>query len=237
MAMAVAIDSLVLVEPPSAPLAPSKCGFSPLECANAWRDLVAGHLTIIGSSMARECAALSLTPIEGQRPSVRPRDAQILERVLLGESPKALALDLDLSQSTITTCAKRSLAMLGVRTQPSRVPLGLVALVHRAKGRGSADFECRCEQRDRNLVLSFPLICLAKCLPPAVLDVVFLHAQGNSHAAIAVQRRTSERTVANQLALAFQRLRVSGRAQLLGCLLDVGLPRSVLGVPEEQSVQ
>ncbi|HEY0463031.1 MAG TPA: hypothetical protein VGC79_02430, partial [Polyangiaceae bacterium] len=51
--------------------------------------------------------------------------------------------------------------------------------------------------------------------PPAVRDVVCMHTQGESHARIASRRRTSQRTVANQLATAFSRLGVSGRSGLL----------------------
>jgi hypothetical protein len=43
-----------------------------------------------------------------------------------------------------------------------------------------------------------------------------LEIEGKSYAEMAELRQTSKRTVANQLAAAFHRLRISGRAELLG---------------------
>ena len=64
-------------------------------------------------------------------------------------------------------------------------------------------------------IYSAPLPRLDGLLPPAVREVVQLHAEGRTHAEIAAQRSTSKRTVANQLSAAFQKLGVSGRPGLL----------------------
>jgi DNA-binding NarL/FixJ family response regulator len=57
-------------------------------------------------------------------------------------------------------------------------------------------------------------------LTPAESYVVRGVVEGRGHADIARARGCSPRTVANQLAAAFQRLKVSGRAELMGLLIE-----------------
>jgi DNA-binding CsgD family transcriptional regulator len=59
---------------------------------------------------------------------------------------------------------------------------------------------------------------LSEWLSPAEYAVTRLLIEGKSYQEMAVLRKTSKRTVANQLASAFHRLGISGRAELL-CLL------------------
>ncbi len=74
------------------------------------------------------------------------------------------------------------------------------------------------------LVLSFPLAPIA--LPPTLTEaersVVEQVVRGASNAEIAKERGRSMRTIANQLASAYRKLGVSGRAELLARCLDVG---------------
>jgi len=62
---------------------------------------------------------------------------------------------------------------------------------------------------------------LAEWLSPAEYAVTRLLIEGKSYEELARLRQTSKRTVANQLASAFHRLGISGRAELL-CLLASG---------------
>ena len=68
----------------------------------------------------------------------------------------------------------------------------------------------------RCLVLTMPRaeLELSERLPPAEVDVCGLALEGLSHEQISLRRRRSKRTVANQLASAFRRMRVSGRLEL-----------------------
>jgi DNA-binding CsgD family transcriptional regulator len=68
---------------------------------------------------------------------------------------------------------------------------------------------------------------LASLLTPAQFDVVRLRVEGKSHDEIAALRHRSRRTIANQLAESFRRLGVSGRAELIRCLITE--PRPLLG--------
>jgi len=162
----------------------------------------------------------------------RARDIQILERLLLGESAKSLAIELNLSQSTIASGLKRTLEGMGLKLLPSRLPLGLAVLVHHARGRAAVAMQRHVDSSSHRLVLSARFASLDDILSPAVLDVIFQFAQGSSHAEIAAHRRTSQRTVANQIAAAFQRLGVSGRTQLLKYLVFAPLSRPQPGLSE-----
>jgi DNA-binding NarL/FixJ family response regulator len=57
--------------------------------------------------------------------------------------------------------------------------------------------------------------CLQSRLSRAEFAVVRLLLEGKSHAEMSAERRTSMRTIANQLAAAFSKLGVSGRADLI----------------------
>jgi DNA-binding NarL/FixJ family response regulator len=69
---------------------------------------------------------------------------------------------------------------------------------------------------DQYLVLSFPAPTweLPECLTAAEREIVLAMLRGASNEAIARVRRTSIRTVANQIASIFVKLRVSSRIEL-----------------------
>jgi DNA-binding CsgD family transcriptional regulator len=78
---------------------------------------------------------------------------------------------------------------------------------------------------------------LVSRLTPAEFLVARLLIEGKSHAEIAAQRRTTLRTVANQLATAFHRLGVSGRLGLIGQLAQNQEPvLKILASPARGSV-
>ncbi len=203
-------------------MAPFYDNAEPADCREIWQDLVNGRCKIVASFATLERAYLAVARTETRRARVTGRSLEILERVLIGTSAKVVAIELGLAHSTISGSLRHSLETLGLTDPPSRVPLGLAMLVRAARDQDAGGM-----QQNRGLIchgvacdiLSAPLRSLEPLLSPAVRDVAYLHAQGNSHAQIAARRRTSERTVANQLAKAFHRLGISGRAGLLGYLI------------------
>ncbi|HEY0468663.1 MAG TPA: helix-turn-helix transcriptional regulator [Polyangiaceae bacterium] len=58
-------------------------------------------------------------------------------------------------------------------------------------------------------------------LPNAELEVIRGLVEGRSYAEIAALRGTSQRTIANQIAAAFKRLKVSGRNELIPRLFEL----------------
>jgi DNA-binding NarL/FixJ family response regulator len=187
------------------------------DCCRIFGSLVAGECSILDSFALPARAYLVLAPGSARNSGILPRDLEILHRVLLGASPKVVASDLLVSPSTVAASLKRALEAFGYHGRPSSLPLGLVMLARAANHDLSVCMQRSAIQLDDTTleVLTAPIPSLTTLLSPAVCDVVFMHAQGRSHAEIAASRRTSRRTVANQLAVAFNRLGLSGRSALL----------------------
>ena len=187
------------------------------DCLEIWLGLLSRQYVVVDHVTTSESTYVAIARSTVKSRPISPRNQRILEQLCLGDSAKVVAIDAGVSNSTVTSVLKRSLEALGLK-DTSRVPLALAMLVHAARGNARVSMDrvsgwirrgVECE------ILGATLPSLAPILPPAVRDVVCMHAQGDSHARIAVRRRTSERTVANQLATAFSRLGVSGRSGLL----------------------
>jgi DNA-binding CsgD family transcriptional regulator len=193
-----------------------QCG----ECdANGlWNSLAGGHSTIADAFYASDTSYLVVAP-GNQRTPLSTRNRVALESALGGMSHKAVAIELRVSPSTLAIVLKEGLATLGLSILPSRIPLSLVALVHAALARDGACHRLRSTDLFAHgqhfEIVSVVLPRLSHVLSPAVNAVVSMRCEGKTHAEIAAQRRTSQRTVANQISIAFQRLSVSGRSDLL----------------------
>jgi DNA-binding CsgD family transcriptional regulator len=191
--------------------------FAPTDSANLWLDLVQGRSSIADAfTTAHHCYLV--VAVAAPHAPLSQRGRRVLELALTGKSHKALAIELHLSPSTITAVLKGALASLGVGGLPSKVPLSLATLVHTTLlPDQAAQLLGASLALDGNKyeILRAQMPSLTHLLSPAVGAVVHLHAAGKTYAEIAAGRSTSPRTVANQLAAAFQRLGVSGRASLL----------------------
>jgi DNA-binding CsgD family transcriptional regulator len=155
----------------------------------------------------------------GARPErVRPSVAQLrtLERVLLGESQKSVAIDLDVSVTTIATAAMLGLSGLMRRCRVSNAPILLVTAAFAARGLATehARFEQMVDEGSWIISIPVPGAALQGRLSPAEDEVAQLSIQGESHQGIAKIRGTSTRTVANQLASVFGKIGVRGRSEL-----------------------
>ena len=190
------------------------------ESQSLWRGLEGQQLKTIASFLHEGHAHLVLSESnsDSERHGVNPKYWQIFESVMLGIGRKELCFDLNLPSSTLAIGLKQTLIGIGLNCSPARVPLVLALLAHTAAG--SSNRELRIARVDleghRYVVLSTNLHSKAWArLSSAERIVLELRAFGKSHADIAEQRKTSRRTVANQLAAATHRLGVSGRLDLL----------------------
>jgi|SRR5688572_878488 DNA-binding CsgD family transcriptional regulator len=193
----------------------------PADCGCIWRDIVEGSLSVVDSFVDGSQMFLIVEILPDVR-ALRPRSVATLERVLLADAQKVVSHDLNLSASTVASRAKRELASIGVRTVPSKIPaiLFLVARASHDGGGGSVSRGSVFEATGRRyfaLNAALPER-FGLALSPALQDVVRMRIEGRTHAEIAGLRRTSRRTIANQLATAFHRLGRSGRSGLLGAL-------------------
>lgn len=202
----------------------------PIDSVATWRDLTEGNAYIVDEFTTTEGAFLILQNRIGSARALSRRDLEILERVLLGVDQKVVGIERSLAPSTVAACLRQAYGKIGLTCKPSRVSLFMVTLVHAAKGRGRIESgrACKFEYEGttfRALRMTMPERVFARVLSPAEEAVVRMRVQGRSHAEIAARRKTSLRTVANQVAAAFQRLGISSRSDLMELLiLPDGLP-------------
>lgn len=156
------------------------------------------------------------------------RRQRILELVLCGTSECAVSIDLQLAASTVSQELKHALMTLGLDSRLSALPLPVAQLYHASASHRSLQTLAEPGLETTGsvvVVLPRPERQLG-CLAPAELRVCEMMLDGQTYAQIAARRGRSTRTIANQLASVFLKLRVSGRLELLSLLAS---QRPVLG--------
>lgn len=186
-----------------------------MDLATLWHRLCKGELFITQTwCRGGRCYATVRVPIGGTRSNAM--HLSTLERVLVGESQKSLAIDLNVSVTTIATWAMLAMSSLMTRQLVSRAPILLVAAALAARGVSAegARLEQEIEEGAWTISITVPGETLRSRLSPAEGEVTLLSIQGESHQDIAAARGTSLRTVANQLASVFTKIGVHGRSEL-----------------------
>lgn len=194
--------------------------------AYLWAELVGGSCKVEEAPFSAQTCSLVVS--RGHRVSssaavLSKRDIEILEQSLLDGARKSVAVDFDLCPSSIAEVLRRSFGFMGLSCWPSRIPFIVVMAVHARHAHASLASDSRSvpkNQQDvpQSVSISRPDSELAGYLSCAEYAVTRLLIEGKSYAEMAELRRTSRRTVANQLASVFHQLGVSGRPELL-CLL------------------
>jgi len=169
-----------------------------------WGRLASGICRVKDAFVDEQTCYLVLCEPSAGESAIRPLQLEILEKILHGSGQKLLAIDLNLSCSTITTVVRRALASLGVDCKPSRVPLALVIAAQASNDvqeRLTAGVATFAYEGREHLVVSMrrPDCDLSSLLSPAEVEVVRAQIEGHSHRNIAGLRQTSPRTIANQL--------------------------------------
>jgi DNA-binding CsgD family transcriptional regulator len=211
-----------------------------LDLAAIWRDLAQGKWFALSGFCSRTDCFLVLAR---QRAGVPDRPAppqawSMLERVLTGESQKALAIEASLANSTVATRCATGLRSIGSEHALSCAPTLLLLAAHAARGTKL------CSARARRMAAGSEERWLVRCgrpdgalqgpLSAAERAVVGLLVEGRTHAQMALIRQRSERTIANQLGSAFRKLGVSGRTALVRKLLELEQQRSPADANTEQ---
>ncbi len=201
---------------------------SSLNLSELWPALISGTARIVdsGATEAHHYIQFETTIGPAHRDAcakLTPHRIRLLERVLLGDPPKVIAIDLGCSTSSVAAAVNESLRAMGLGS--SRIPALLVLLLHASRGNGHASIRLeRTVDRDGGrqwVTCARPESYLEQTLSTGELDVVSLLIEGKRHQEIARHRRTSVRTVANQIANAYRKLGISGRMDLL-CYLASG---------------
>src|SRR6478752_1087168 len=179
-----------------------------------WTELVSGLCKIEHTDFTQQTCTVVVT---------RTHRSSGLERALLEGVRKSVAVDFGLCPSSIAEILRRCFVFMGLSCWPSRIPLLLVLAAHAKHApeaqRGATLLLAQNQQFLRQSIsVARPDSELVEWLSPAEYAVTRLLIEGKSYQEMAKLRDTSKRTVANQLASAFHRLGISGRAELL-CLL------------------
>jgi DNA-binding NarL/FixJ family response regulator len=183
-----------------------------------WNALIAGHWHCrdhFESGIAC-CFAIGRAAAGGSG-ALSELERDVVARAVCGEANKEIAYALDVTTSTAATHLRRGLRKLGF---PSRRALVLFHCLVIAAPAGDALRAVELVHDGESLlaIRACPAR-LATGLTPSESDVAWAAARGLSNEAIARERGRSERTIANQLAAVFQKLRVSSRSGLASALV------------------
>jgi DNA-binding NarL/FixJ family response regulator len=185
-----------------------------------WTDLTEGRARIVDDFFTEDRCFIVLNPVGARAPVLPPRRQRLLEELLRGHHTKQVAADLNLSISTVSQDAKLALRQLGLDRTVGYVHPMLAMSVQAANDgerteSGRTGLFAFGDRTLRVVGCARPEGHLARILSPAEFAVVRGVIEGKNYVEIATHRGTSTRTVANQLAAAFRRLGVSGKADLL----------------------
>lgn len=177
-----------------------------------WPALVAGRWSVVDAFTAtgtRYVVAYE-NPVESAPlRRLSPREQQVLEHALAGRSGKWIALELTLSEPTVTRTIRSALRRLGAAD--------LTALAS-ARGARYEAIEGILEGGPLAVASHRPCESLAVNMSPAEREVVAALLSGRRIAAIARARGTSPWTVARQAASIYRKLAVTSRRELVARL-------------------
>ncbi|HET7540913.1 MAG TPA: helix-turn-helix transcriptional regulator [Polyangiaceae bacterium] len=189
-----------------------------------WDELLDGRRKITGYASDEEHCSLAVA--DGEWPQVstsviaRQRRA-LSESAILGQAQKVLAFDLGRSSATVSTVLHASLQGMGLSCQFRCLPLSLALLAHAARRPDALPRPSWVRENDAWIVtFARPDWTLRARLSGGEYEVARLALEGKTHAEMALLRRVSVRTIANQLQSVFSKLKVSGRFQLLRLAID-----------------
>jgi DNA-binding NarL/FixJ family response regulator len=190
------------------------------ELSRLWFELCAGSWRFRDTFATDKRYFAVVERVSSSRP-LRARQLNVLERVLLGQIPKAVACEMHLAISTVAAAMQTCLKRMGLSCRLSHAPVLLtmaVCAARRAQRRPMLGRLTRLDPDDDQLwVVSVrrPDLDFPVRLSDAEEAVLRQLLAGHSHAQISDERATSPRTVANQLATAFRKFGVSGRGAVV----------------------
>jgi DNA-binding CsgD family transcriptional regulator len=207
---------------------PALGAFERGELCQLWHALLNGQARIATRGTTADCHYFEVDPNPGAPAANGEQDPRstCLTRMLLGEAPKVLQAEIRVAASTIATRISDSLQAMGLQRRGHRTPLLLVVMAHAVHGKVPSQhvqiMRRSAPAGEGWLVwISRPELALAGCLSGGEMDVLVQLLAERNYAEIARHRRTSSRTIANQVASIYSKLEISGRAELLCYLVGV----------------
>jgi DNA-binding NarL/FixJ family response regulator len=169
----------------------------PDEALELWPALVAGRWSLVDGERGT-CRALWNAPASHANVAISRLERDVSSLVAMGHTNKLVAYELGIAEGTVSAVVDRLRKKLGAASRAT-----LVAACARLEDDAGSGQET-------------PLLAL---LSPGEREVVRAAAEGFSNAAIAASRGHSVRTTENMLAVAYRKLGVRSRAELVARLL------------------
>jgi DNA-binding NarL/FixJ family response regulator len=157
-------------------------------------------------------------PSPPPRGTLSPREYMVALVAARGQPNKLIAHEVGLTVPTVTALLVRVTRKLGLRTRTDLVRLFLARSLTTEKLARATDV-VRLEVDGRAYVVVPVSTMLPAMLTPCQCEIVRCLLHGSSNEEIAAHRKTSARTVANQLARVYRQLGVGSRYQLVALLL------------------
>jgi DNA-binding NarL/FixJ family response regulator len=187
------------------------------DAAAIWESLLRGRSVVTEHLVGASARSIQVRPVAGpphaHASAHHATETHVAGRRARGESLKALALDLGWSHGGVRACIASAMRKLWISSD-----LDLVLLLREPSPRGLTATRVGLGADDP-VVFTVPIAwALPACLSPAEQDVALEVVAGQSQKAIAQARRTSPRTIANQVGSIFRKLGVHSRIEFLGKL-------------------
>jgi DNA-binding NarL/FixJ family response regulator len=158
--------------------------------------------------------AICRAVLKRERPPGRlsARERCVIERLIGGSSQKTVSFDLGVALTTVSVHLRVALDKLGIRLWEHAVLAG--AIIQRGE---AIDSDAGALGGGEPLAVVKIALCSVSLseLTSAEREVALLVVDGLTNAEIGIQRHTSPRTVANQVAAVFRKLGVHGRLELI----------------------
>lgn len=184
----------------------------------AWSALWSGRLRVASVRDRAGVRAIALAPAHGD--GLSPRQAQVARALACGFAGVDVAAALSIAPSTVGTYAAHAAAKLGLslRALGLLLPSGLLPETPDLARALAGPLPCPCPRGatfdGRTLRFPIPAAAVPDGLTAAERLVLRGLLSGRTTAQIARSRKTSPRTVANQISAVYRKLGVAGRREL-----------------------
>jgi len=205
-----------------------------------WSSLRSFEERIIDAFFSSERCFLLLERNREPPRALAETQRRVLEHILAGRCQKFLVIELGIAASTVALHSRQSLRAVGLTGKPSRChPLPMLAAMAsrlNAESWRAASSTLVDDGRTLRVVsVARPEIQLSRTLPRAEFEVLRGLVEGLCYEEISQQRRTSRRTVANQVSSLFRRFHVSGRNELVWHLWGAAMRNATTLPPVSES--
>lgn len=189
-----------------------------------WPALIAGEWVLVDrfeSSGRRVVVAHRTDALAQPLQALTRQEALALQLALCGMANKVVALELGVSESTVSRLVERGLRRLDLASLAEAAELRSLGYSRMSLGAGSTAVELAILEGE--LASGSPSLAGQVRLTRAERSVLSAVLAGHTHQQIATLRCTSRRTVDNQVASIFAKLRVNSRRELVARVLFISL--------------